>query len=162
MPSSIKTLGLSTYQLDPYIIPESVEDLYLRTSDIIEGVIPDSVKTLRLLPFSGQIHCLPKELISLDLGYHYNEKINGDIFPDTLKNINFGALFNKPLSRLPSNMDTVRFGTVYKHPLPENFTAKQIKLPRNYPYITDSLRKRVGKIVLHRGVYVSYGMDDTQ
>ena len=150
LPKSLKYLDAGRFNslLLPGDLPEGLEELYMPKFNwsLHPGVFPDSIKKLVFGRFNRLLKNLPKYLEYLDLGRFYDMPFSGHDLPTTLKFINFGERFNQNIDYLPSGMDRINFCFGFSCPLPENFTVKYLTLPRGYPHITDSLRKRATNI----------------
>ena len=128
--------------LDENVLPHGLTYLNLgkRFNHTIE-YLPHSITHLILSTnFNKKIRILPKNLVFLNLGYDfiqsldvnvlpyglltlifsikYNEIINKDVIPDTVKHLNLGFYFNKPLDGcIPKNVSYLQFSYFFNKEL---------------------------------------------
>ena len=73
----------------------------LRLCEIVFSAYP--------LPFSCQV-LLPKFLQTLILPHWFNKSLDDFEWPEGLRTLRFGDLFNQPLGSLPKHLETLKFG----------------------------------------------------
>lgn len=151
IPYGIKELILHSYNdiLTKNILPNSLTKLIF--SDLCNfkiniNSIPNSVKYLNLGSYNDTLtNILPSNLIHLELGDKFNQRIEVNILPQSLKYLKFGSNYGKQLLNgvLPNNLETLIFhhnhGYIYpflEGQLPNSL--KHLEFP-NYIRLMDNI-----------------------
>ncbi|KAN0022742.1 hypothetical protein ACTFIU_005478 [Dictyostelium citrinum] len=101
--------------------------------------IPNSIKHLKLheyfnQPLSKENSKIFSNLVTLEFGFFFNETIDANIFPNSLKQIKFGSFFNQSINDnvFPNSLEKVEFGSYFNQKL-DNLpqSIKEIKFVSN-------------------------------
>ncbi|KAN0018785.1 hypothetical protein ACTFIU_008718 [Dictyostelium citrinum] len=115
LPRTITSLNLGGYDgtLNKQMFPPSLKSLTLGSfnQSIKEGDLPSSITSLTLSSFNHSIknNVLPQSLTHLELGNFFNNTIEREALPSTLKSFTFLSLHCKtfPTIEWPSSLETI-------------------------------------------------------
>eukprot|EP01133_Synstelium_polycarpum_P018074 gene18074-21594_t len=147
-------------RLTPGTIPQSVTELIIRSCNFKElnvGVIPNGLVSLYLGEYNGNLRCLPATLTDLDLGFHFNQRLENCFpLPSGLTSLTFDDSFNQKLKpgTLPQSLRTLELGDAFNQPIepdsiPSSVTSLSFGRCFNQPL--DNLPPSIKQLAIGRG-----------
>ncbi|KAF2075810.1 hypothetical protein CYY_002893 [Polysphondylium violaceum] len=137
IPSGVTYLSLSTtYPIPVGTIPNSTKYLVLDNNHpLVPGLIPDSVT-------------------HLTLGPSYNQPIQANSLPSSLKSLSFGLFFNQELTNLPSSVVSLSFGESFNRSIDTLSTLtpnlKSLKMGLKFNQPINSLSPKLKQLRLNK------------
>lgn len=109
------TLGKYTNVIDGQNLSVNLTYLHIDSGNYkLRNSLPLSLKYFHMGEYNGALmkNILPPNLLSLDLGYKFNNFISPGVLPENLISLHFSKEYNKTLiiGTLPPNLELIRFG----------------------------------------------------
>ncbi len=167
-PSNLSRLSLRSYSnIDRFSLPKKIRVLKLGIFQPLKpGMLPDSLTELAISSYVNAIvnvGALPRGLLSLDLGFTFNQLLVLGMLPDSLTKLSLGAHFNQELHKgdLPAKLLSLSLDwcfdkTLYPGVLPRNLTTLRLGFNYNLPLVEGVLPMSLknlylGKKFKHQG-----------
>lgn len=128
----VKKVSVSIFcdQKDEAQFHPAIESLNFRFQSYSPKMnLPPNLKRLVMGEhFDGPFGTLPLTLEYLDLGYSFDKKLEGLIFPPSLKVFKFSACFNQQVENvlLPDSLEVISFGCFFNQPVEDWKMPKEL------------------------------------